>query len=571
MKKRTFFAGLLAAIALPVGANASSLSVNYFTRATSAAVPQLLSDSDRTYYTSLFGAIDAKNWDQVEVLLAQRQDGPLQGFALASYFLDASSPKIPLERLTDWLQKYPNLPQAAQIAQLAYKRGLTTFPALPVAQQLQSQPGLTRRSRPPSVNDGTMPADIASQITQKIVSDDPDGARLLLDGVDATLSPQARAEWRQKVAWSYYIENRDAEAYALARTVTDGSGPWVAEGEWVVGLSAWRLDDCRDSAIGFQRAAASTSDPELIAASRYWASRALIRCRKPDEAAKQLRDAARYDETLYGMLALEQLGVHYSGEFRKPDLTSDDWRRLSNDENAREAVMLAELGRTADAETAIKYQARIGNPREFDALARLARALGLAGAQRFMAYNVPRGAKPDPSLRWPIASEAPRGGWRVDPALAFAHALQESSFRPDAVSQANAIGLMQVRPIAAREHAGAINLDARYVDLKDPSTNLALGQQTLQSLADANATGGTLPKVMAAYNAGLSPVTRWNREVNDMGDPLLWMESIPYWETRGYVNIVMRNYWMYLRQAGAPAPSRVTLAENAWPQFPKER
>ena len=93
----------------------------------------------------------------------------------------------------------------------------------------------------------------------------------------------------------------------------------------------------------------------------------------------------------------------------------------------------------------------------------------------------------------------------------------------------------------------------------------------LQALADAGYTRGHLPKVMAAYNAGPTPVSRWNSEINDQGDPLLWMESIPYWETRAYVAIVMRNYWMYLRQADAAAPSRTDLAENDWPLFPRTR
>jgi hypothetical protein len=73
---------------------------------------------------------------------------------------------------------------------------------------------------------------------------------------------------------------------------------------------------------------------------------------------------------------------------------------------------------------------------------------------------------------------------------------------------------------------------------------------------------------MAAYNAGLSPVTRWNSEIRDMGDPLLYMESIPYWETRGYVAIVMRNYWMYQRIAGSASTSRLSLAQGQWPEFP---
>ncbi|MEQ8771397.1 MAG: lytic transglycosylase domain-containing protein, partial [Erythrobacter sp.] len=66
-----------------------------------------------------------------------------------------------------------------------------------------------------------------------------------------------------------------------------------------------------------------------------------------------------------------------------------------------------------------------------------------------------------------------------------------------------------------------------------------------------------------------TPVARWNSEIHDQGDPLLWMESIPYWETRGYVAIVMRNYWMYERAAGVASPSRRALAQGRWPVFPR--
>ncbi|HEU4820674.1 MAG TPA: lytic transglycosylase domain-containing protein [Qipengyuania sp.] len=563
--------GLVAlAVMLPAQAWASSASVAYFTEGRAAALPRLLNDTDRGYYRQLFADIDAKAWDRVEATLAARTDGPLHGVAQARYYLDPASPRIELSRLTDWLGKYPELPQAADIARVAATRGLEEPPALPAAHQLRPQPGLTRRNRPRSVEDGTMPPDIASAITERITQDDPDGARLLLDGIDASLSSAARAEWRQKVAWSYYIENRDAEAHAQARTVAEGSGPWVAEGAWVAGLAAWRLGDCREAAIGFAQANKS-SDRELSAAANYWLSRSFIRCRQPAQAALALRQAARHDETLYGMLALEQLGEKLPGDHARPDLTSADWNQLEDAPNTRRAVMLSELGRRDEASDLLRHQARIGAAQDFPALARLSRALGLPEAQRFMAYNAPRGAAPDPAMRWPITDRTPQGGWKVDPALAFAHALQESSFREDVVSPANAIGLMQVRPIAAREYAGRINLDARYADLKDPATNLALGQEALSQLAGNSNTRGHLPKVIAAYNAGMTPVARWNTEVRDQGDPLTWMESIPYWETRAYVNIVLRNYWMYLRQAGAPAASRLELAQNKWPAFPRER
>jgi soluble lytic murein transglycosylase-like protein len=106
------------------------------------------------------------------------------------------------------------------------------------------------------------------------------------------------------------------------------------------------------------------------------------------------------------------------------------------------------------------------------------------------------------------------------------------------------------------------------VNIYDPNTNLAFGQQNLLMLRDNPATGGRLPIIMAAYNAGMTPITRWESEINDAEDPLLYMEAIPYWETRGYVAIVMRNYWMYERQANAASPSRRALAQNGWPLFP---
>jgi len=127
---------------------------------------------------------------------------------------------------------------------------------------------------------------------------------------------------------------------------------------------------------------------------------------------------------------------------------------------------------------------------------------------------------------------------------------------------------MQIMPAAARDHAASLGVSGNARDLNQPAINLAFGQQHLQMLRDSPATRGLLPKVMAAYNAGLVPLGRWQVEIRDKGDPLLWIESVPYWETRGYVNIVMRNYWMYERQAGGPSESRMALAQGMWPTFP---
>jgi soluble lytic murein transglycosylase-like protein len=370
------------------------------------------------------------------------------------------------------------------------------------------------------------------------------------------------------VAWSFYIENQDAPAYELAQLAAQGVGPWVGEAWWTAGLAAWRLGDCDGAALAFQNAAARSENAELTSAAYYWQGRALVRCRKPEQAATILRKAAARDETFYGMLATEQLGMRLPQQHAGADFTQADWQTLRNDGNVRVAVALAEIGEDGLADQVLRHQARIGSPSEYGPLSRLARDLGLPSTQLWMAYNAPNGGRPTPASRFPTPKWQPVGGWQVDPALVYAHVLQESVFQTGVVSPMGARGLMQIMPAAAQDHANALGYSGSASDLNKPEVNLAFGQRHLLALRDAAGTQGLLPKVMAAYNAGPLPISRWQTEIRDQGDPLLWMESVPYWETRGYVNIVMRNYWMYERQAGGISESREALAQGMWPTFP---
>jgi soluble lytic murein transglycosylase len=530
--------------------------------------PRQLSDEDAAYYRSLFRAIRNERWSEMQTLLGQRSSGLLHAAAQAEYYLHPRSPRVELAQISAWLDVGRELPAAPRLARLGRGRGLEAVPSLPLENPLRSVGGFPRRTRPASIEDTTMPDRVSSAILNHITNDDPQGARLLLDGVDATLSPEARAEWRQRVAWSFFIENMDAEALAMARTVVDGAGPWVAEGEFTRGLAAWRLGDCAEPLDAFRQAAATAENVELRAAALYWASRAALRCRQPGEASRLLSEATGEDGTLYGMLATEQLGRRLPDHANRADFSDADWQQLGGYSNIRVAIALAEIGEDELASDILLHQARIGPASDYAALSRLVRDLGFPQTQLFMAFNAPSGALADPSSFYPTPRWTPLTGWQVDPALAYAHILQESNFRASARSPANAQGLMQITPITVRQHAPRLELGPDQVNIYEPRTNLAFGQRNLQMLQEDPATRDQLPKIMAAYNAGLSPVRRWETEVNDQNDPLLYMEAIPYWETRSYVAIVMRNYWMYERQADAASPSRMALAQNRWPAFP---
>ncbi|MEP3051609.1 MAG: lytic transglycosylase domain-containing protein [Erythrobacter sp.] len=535
----------------------------------SDVVPAVLSDNERQFYIDLFAAIDREQWDWVDAQLTRFEGGLLHQVARAEYYTHANSPRTSADQIIQWFNAGVHLPQAEQIGRIGLTRGLTQLPTFPRTQSFRRQPAASKRILPRGISDGTMPDSTRSAILERIRDDDPAGAHALLIEIDPSLSSQARAEWRQRVAWSYYIENDDASALAVAETVSQGSGPWVAEGEWVAGLAAWRQGFCALSAEAFARSAQSAANIELKSAAHYWAHRSLIRCREPAAAQRHLSAAAQFEETMYGLLASEQLGLERQASSQTQRFSRSDWSDIEGSTNVRIAAALVEIGRPTLADEVLRHQSRIGRSGDYPALTRLARELGLPSTQLFLAHNAPRGFSADSSLQYPVASWRPTTGWRVDPALAFAHALQESNFRTGAVSSANARGLMQITPITVRQHAPRLNLNASRVNLNDPEVNLAFGQRNLEMLRDSAATQGLLPKIMAAYNAGLTPISRWNSEIRDMGDPLLYMESIPYWETRGYVSIVMRNYWMYERAAGVTSsPSRRALAEGRWPDFP---
>jgi soluble lytic murein transglycosylase len=122
-------------------------------------------------------------------------------------------------------------------------------------------------------------------------------------------------------------------------------------------------------------------------------------------------------------------------------------------------------------------------------------------------------------------------------ALIYGVIRQESLYQSDAVSSADARGLMQLTLDTARRTARKWNRPAATAtSLFEPSINLTLGAAHLKDLLERF--GGQLPLALAAYNAGPGAVQRWLPPASM--DPDIWIENIPYNETRSYVQ---RIYW----------------------------
>ncbi|QJB68313.1 transglycosylase SLT domain-containing protein [Parasphingorhabdus halotolerans] len=531
-------------------------------------VPSQLKRNQSEHYRSLFKAMESNQWDVAKNLIDQAPDGPLKSIAKAEYFLAPNSPRAELGPLLTLVNEAPQIPQAEQLGRLATTRGAQILPALPERRRLSYIPGADNRGKPNSVESDSTANSIRGQILSFIKTDSPQSAESLLSERAGAMSSEARTELEQRIAWSYYIENDDAAALRMARKAQGGSGTWVVHADWVAGLASWRLNDCVSASDAFDRVARRGDNAELRAAGLYWGARSDMKCGKPQNVQGKLQTAAKQDDSFYGLLAAEALGMVNAKTESAEKFEKADWRTLERHENVKAAIALVEIGEDALADEVLRHQATIGDDNDHGALVKLARELSLPRTQLWLSYNAPRGFKPDVQARYPAPKWTPDGGWRVDPALVYAHTLQESAFRVKAVSPANAIGLMQVRPGTAGDIARANGKSFSQSDLFKVSTNLEYGQSYLEYLGKSSITGGKLPKIAAAYNAGPGAVQKWNSEVRDNDDPLLFMESIPYVETRGYVSIILRNYWIYEQQAGIKSSSAHIMAQNKWPSFP---
>lgn len=131
----------------------------------------------------------------------------------------------------------------------------------------------------------------------------------------------------------------------------------------------------------------------------------------------------------------------------------------------------------------------------------------------------------------------------LDPHLVAGLIRQESEFRADAVSRAKARGLMQVLPSTGRSLTRKLNLGTYRVSMLDkPEVNINMGTYYLAHIAEAF--DGRLEYVLASYNAGKSRADNW-KTWGDFKEPIEFIETIPFTETREYVLSVYRNAMVY--------------------------
>jgi soluble lytic murein transglycosylase-like protein len=341
---------------------------------------------------------------------------------------------------------------------------------------------------------------------------------------------------------------------------------------WYHGLALWRAGDYAKAAPQFATLAAKEDlSPWHRSAAYFWAYRSYDRL-SDRRARHMLEFAAEYPTTFYGMLASRTLQNSTAWMASAPYVPS----ALRRQPAVLRAQALASIGRETEAEAELRQLFPRLSRHERKALVTLASQFNLPNLQ--VRLSQMKDLSPSEALfaSYPMPGMIAKVQNKVDPAIIFAISRQESGFRPHVASTAGAVGMMQMLPSTAdhvfrsldETELASVNMNGLgRPHLTDTETNVRLGAAYIQMLMDLPAVNHSLIHALAAYNAGPGTVAGWQRAAANISDPLLYIESIPYGETRNYVVQVLAHYWVYQHLMGEPARSLDLLAIGQWPVY----
>lgn len=353
-------------------------------------------------------------------------------------------------------------------------------------------------------------------------------------------------------------------AYGIASKIDDAIAPGVQLSDqpigvrddytslaWLAGTTAfYSLNRPTDAVTMFRRYADAAKSPQTRSKGYYWAGRAALQAGDAATANSYFNQAGVYPDQFYGQLALERLGrpIPAPATVERPVPISAAERAAFDSRSVVRAVKA--LGQMGYWEDQSKFARAIANYADSDTDHYLAAELAQQINRPDMSVMVGRRAVSSGLTgygetafpRVPVPPTA-QYNWTMVHAIAR----QESQFDKQIVSHAGARGLMQLMPGTAREQAGKLGLGYNPASLNDPSYNIMLGSGYFQRMLDYY--GGSYPLAVAAYNAGPGNVNKWIAANGDPrmagSDMLRWIEQIPIFETRNYVQRVLENAVVY--------------------------
>lgn len=533
-----------------------------------AGLPQPLSATDAARLRRAFEA-QARGDLSTAVRESERlDDRRLMGHLLADRYRRGEPTVYELQA---WLADFSDLPDAPLVHETLVAR-LPRGAAAPPPPSQPDLPGdLLPEDRAPEGPRLSRDSGLERSVTQRLNDGNLDGALALIQARRG-LSQAYLAQLKTEMAQTLFRLGRDADAWRLAQEALRLAphNPFAA---YQAGLSAWGAGQFDAAQAAFERASRNDkAPPTLRAAAAFWVARSAVRARRPALYVPWMLQAAQEPRTFYGMIARRSLGLPPGLVWERDQANESHAQRLAETAGGWRALALLQIGQKdrAEAELRLLNRRTRNNAPVVQGILSVAQQSGLTGLSSEVASQAQgEDGRVRDVARFPLPTLLPNGGFRMDPSLLYALALQESRFNPGAVSPAGARGILQIMPATASYLANDPSLRGENVSrLHDPGFSLEIGQRYIHYLVRHEAIQGDMIRVLAAYNAGPGNLARWLPATRHRADPLLFIESIPFNETRNFVSQVLTYSWIYANRLGLPTPSLDQLAGGNFPTFP---
>ncbi len=542
-------------------------------------VPAILSNADRDRYRKIFTFQENGRWGPADKIIKKLDNRLLMGHVLYDRYMHPTKYRSKYVELSRWLKSYADHPGARRVYKLAVKRRPANYkrPKNPGRVKLPSYGDTvsSNRYKSPRRRSSKLRREVHSykiKIRYNLRRGRPTRALSILEQkrVRKVLDKVEYDDMRARIGAGYFFANKNKKALLHASAAAERSRKHVRLADWTAGLAAWRLGKFETSAGHFERVATSeTTSDWYRSAGAFWAARAHLVSRNPAQVNEFLEIAAAHPRTFYGMIALRQLGLEEPFNWSQPSFGPEHLSKVVGNAAVKRAVALTEIGQDHRAEQELRLlSGRTGSSLDRSLLG-LADHLNLPATQLRLARQLTAdgGAYFDRAL-YPLPNWEPRGGFTLDRALVYAFMRQESRFNSHAKSSAGARGVMQLMPRTAsfigRDRSLRWNNRSK---LFIPEYNMQLGQRYLSHLLGFDNGNQDLFSLAVAYNGGPGNLRKWRRRIGKKVDPLMFIESIPSRESRGYIERVLSNLWIYRIRLGQPTPSLEAVAAGNWPSY----
>ncbi|MBI1170344.1 transglycosylase SLT domain-containing protein [bacterium] len=393
-----------------------------------------------------------------------------------------------------------------------------------------------------------------------------DAATLIIERSSSAKKLGDPAEWADKRASlaRYIMRTGDPRiAYKVASTHQLRDPKDYADLEFLSGFIALRkLNDPARAMQHFSRLMGATT-PISQARALYWMGRAQEAAGDKAKAQTSYAQAAQLHTTYYGLLAAEKLGQSFDATLVSNAPPAGDWKtaRFARSSVLEAALRLADAGNEQLSARFLLHLGESLSDQELGTLAAMALQMKQYRSAVLIAKVLAEHGIIVSGAYFPMPDMVP-DNLAVSRALALSIARRESEFDPEARSSAGALGLMQLLPATAAKVAKDQGLTYSASRLaSDPVYNATLGAAYLKEMVDKF--GPAVALIASGYNAGPGRPQQWIAAFGDPRlasvDPVDWVETIPFNETRTYVMRVAEGVVVYrAKLRGSPGPVNIT-------------